>query len=53
MILGGLDVECPEPDGNKPVEDGLAALNGGKSTISAHRLMLEETGQCPWCGKEG
>lgn len=33
--------DCVEPPGNEDVEGQ-----------SAHEVMLQETGQCPWCGEE-
>jgi hypothetical protein len=33
--------DCTEPDGNEETDFG-----------SAHNLMLDEQGYCPWCGEE-
>lgn len=36
---------CPEPDGNsRPTYP--------EDHRSAHRIMLDEVGHCPWCGTE-
>jgi hypothetical protein len=34
---------CTEPDGNEQVAE---------TGLTAHATMLQETGQCPWCGQE-
>lgn len=38
-------IPCDEPEGNEIVQ----TEQGG---WTKHTLMLEETGQCPWCGEE-
>lgn len=32
--------KCHEAEGNEPAADGM----------TAHEVMLQETGECPWCG---
>jgi hypothetical protein len=33
--------ECPEPEGQEPVEG-----------VTLHAMMITQTGACPWCGGE-
>jgi hypothetical protein len=47
MIDDLLTPECPEPDGRVLVD--LPSQGGADS---AHNVMVNLTGECPWCGTD-
>jgi hypothetical protein len=44
--------ECPEPEGQEPVEGVTLHAMGYTSEATAHAVMITQTGACPWCGGE-